>query len=140
MKRVLFVVLGVFLLLGAFSSSITDGIKGWRTDAKTEAFAITTGAGVTTANVTLNSDLFQDDYAEVTSVTSNVTGESPIASGYTAATNVLLIAALNPSTTHTVTVAYLADTESNVMGAVGPFLGILIFGGLIFLIFGQSKG
>ncbi len=139
MSRILFVVLAIFLLLGAFATSITDGIKTWRTEDTTESFSVSTGAGVTTANVTLNNDLFQDDVAEVISITSNITGESPIATTYTAATKVLLLSALNSSATHTVAVNYYADSESDVMLAVGPFLGLLIFGALIVGILLQAK-
>jgi len=135
MKNVLFVVLAIFLLLGAFSEPILDGIDGWRTDDTTQAFAVTTAAGVTTANVTLSGDLYQDDVAEVVTVTSNVTGETPVATTYTAASNVLLLSALNAGTTHTITVNYAADSDSTVMAAIGPFLGVLIIGGLIVGIF-----
>ena len=139
MGRVLFIILAIFLLLGAFSDPILDGIKGWRTEDTTESYSVETGAGQTTANVTLTSDLFQDDISEVIAITSNITGESPIASTYTAATNVLLVGALNASATHTLSVNYAADTDNTVMLAVGPFLGILIIGGLIVAIFFKSK-
>jgi len=139
MGRVLFIVFAIFLLLGAFSDPILDGIKGWRTEDTTESYSVVTGAGQTTANVTLTSDLFQDDVSEVIAITSNITGESPIASTYTTATNVLLVAALNPSATHTLGVNYYADSDNTVMLAVGPFFGILIIGGLIVAIFLKSK-
>lgn len=132
--NVILSILGIFLLLGAFSGDILDGIKGWRTEDTTESFAITTGAGETTENVTLASDLFQDDVGEVIAITSNITGESPVATTYTASTNVLLISALNPSANHTIAVNYYADTDSDVMIAVGPFLGFLIIGFLAFIL------
>lgn len=135
MGKVFLMILAVFLLLGAFATPILDGIKGWRTEGTTEAHAVTTGAGVTTANVTLSNDLFQDDVSEVITITSNITGEEPIATTYTAATNRLLVSALNASATHTLTVNYRADSDSTVMAALGPFLAILIFGGLMAGIF-----
>ena len=69
-------------------------------------------------------------------------GENPVATTYTSATNVLLVSALDASKTHTISVNYYAETESDVMRVIGPFLGILIFGGLLFaLAFGAfSKG
>jgi len=139
MGKVIFVVLAVFLLLGAFASPILDGIKTWRTEDTTQSFAVTTGAGVTTANVTLSSDLFQDNVAEVISVSSNIS-ETPAATSYVTATNYLLISALAASQTRTLTVNYYADTDNTVMAAMGPFLGVLIIGGLIFGIFMGAKG
>jgi len=138
-SKVFIAILAVFLLLGAFQSPINDGIKGWRTIDATQNFAVTTGAGVTTANVTLDGDLYQDNVSEVIAITSNVTGESPIATSYETATNVLLISALDASETRTLGVNYYAETESTVMQAVGPFLGVLIFGGLLFAIFWGSR-
>jgi len=122
--------LAVFLLLGAFITPINDGIKGWRTENTTQSAVVTTGAGVTTANVTLAGDLFQDDETEVISVSSNIT-ETPIATSYVAATNYLLISALSASETRTLTINYYADTESTVLNAIGPFLSFLVIGGLL---------
>jgi hypothetical protein len=138
---VFFCILALFLLLGAFREPIADGIKGWRTEEQAQGATVTTGAGATTANVTLTADLFQDDTAEVTDISSNISGESPAASTYTAATNVLLVSGLNSSATHALVITYNADPESAVMAAVGPFLGILIFGGLIVaILYGAFKG
>jgi len=134
MGKVIFIVLAIFLLLGVFSSPILDGIKGWRTEDTTQSFAVSTGAGQTTANVTLSSDLFQDDVSEVVSISSNIS-ESPAATNYTASTKVLLVSALTASQNRTLSINYYADSESTIMQAVGPFLGVLIIGGLIFGIF-----
>lgn len=139
MGRVLFIVLAVFLLLGAFASPILDGIKSWRTDDVTESFSVHTPAGKTTANVTLSRDLFQNEVSEVIAITSNVTGESPIATSYTSATNVLLVSALSGGAYHTLAVNFYANSSSTVMQALGPFLGLFIIGGCILLIYLNSK-
>lgn len=131
MGKWLIIILGVFLLFGVFASSINSGITTWRTQDLTQSFAVTTVAGQTTANVTLNNDLFQDDTSRVISITSNITGESPIATSYVAATKKLLVSALNPSATHTLAVNYYADSENSAIKAIGPFLALLIFGGLL---------
>jgi len=73
MGKVVVAILAVFLLLGGFAGAINDGIKGWRTVDATQAFVVTTGAGVTTANVTLTYELYQANVAEVQSVSSNET-------------------------------------------------------------------
>lgn len=132
--KVFVAILAVFLLLGAFRGSIADGIEGWRTDAQTQSFAVTTTAVApadTTANVTITRDLFQDDVGKVTSITSNNTFDAPAASTYTAATNVILVSGLVANATHTLTVNYKADSENDVMEVLGPFLGFLIIGGLL---------
>lgn len=135
MGRVFYVIIAVFLLLGCFSTLIISGINDWRTDETEQSYAVTTAAGVTTANVTLSKDLFQDDVSYVNTVTSNVTGETPVATTYTSATNVLLLSALNASETHTVTVNYDADTDDTVMGAIGPFMAFLVIGSLLVTVF-----
>lgn len=128
--KVFFAILAIFLLLGAFASPINDGIKGWRTEDTTENEQVTTAGGVTTANVTLSNDLFQDDVTEVISISSNIT-ESPIASSYVAASNQLLISALNAGVTRTLAINYYAETDNNVLQVVGPYLSLLIIGGLL---------
>jgi len=133
--KVFVVILAVFLLLGAFRTSIADGIKGWRTETQVQAASVTTAAAVTSANVTLTADLFQDDTAEVTGITSNVTMDAPVASTYVSATKVLLVGGLTAGADHTLTITYIAESENDVMRAVGPFLGIMVFGGLLVAIF-----
>ena len=121
-------ILAMFLLIGPFQPSISAGIKGWRTSDTTENFNTITGAGVTSANITLGHDLYQAAAAEVIYVTSNIT-ESPVATSYTEATKILLVSALNASDLRTLTIEYYAETDDTVMRALGPFLSVLIFGG-----------
>lgn len=135
--KVLLVILGVFLLLGAFASPINTGIKGMRTEDTTENSVVTTGAAATTANVTLASDLFRDNVAEVITITSNRTGESPVATSYTAASNKLLVSALDAGQTRTLTINYYAETDNTAMRAIGPFLGILVFGACLYALAGN---
>jgi len=140
--KVLVGILAIFLLLGPFSGPITDGIHNWRSSSTTENFDVTTGGGITAANITLNQDLYQAATGEITSISSNNT-ETPVASGYTEATKVLLVSGLNAAQTRTLTVTYAAETDDTVMRAIGPFLPFLIFGGVIGAILvgiWQSKG
>jgi hypothetical protein len=133
--KVFLLILALFLLLGAFSSSISDGIKGWRTEEQVQGAAVSTAVGITSANVTLTADLFQDDTAEVTDITSNVTMDAPVASTYIASTKVLLIGGLTSNAAHSLSITYLADPDNTVMMVLGPFLGFLIIGGLIVALF-----
>jgi hypothetical protein len=129
--KVLLAILAIFLLFGAFASPISDGIKGWRTEDITQNFVVVTGAGVTSANVTLTKDLFQGAASEVIAISSNET-EVPVATSYDESTNNLLVSAINASKTRTLSVEFYADSDSLVMQAIGPFLGVLIIGGLAF--------
>ena len=141
MGRVFVGILAIFLLLGAFATPINDGIKTWRTNDTSEDFEVSTGSGVTSANVTLSYNLYQEALAEVQSITSNDTDDIPIASTYTDATKVLLITGLDDEETHALTVDYYAETDSTVMRVLGPFLAFLIFGFLLMgTVWGVVKG
>jgi len=129
--KIFIAILAIFLLLGAMRTPIIDGIKGWRVEEQTQGAVVTTGVGVTTGNVTLTAELFQDDTAEVTAISSNVSGDSPVASSYETATRVLTIAGLTSSAVHSLSIEYYAESENAVMQVAGPFLGIMIFGGFI---------
>lgn len=121
----------MFLLFAGFSSYIIDGIKGWRTVTPTESFIVTTAGGVTTSNVTLALELYQSHTSEVIAVSSNIT-ESPVATSYDKVTQNLLISALQAGKTRTISVRYYGLPDDNVMKAIGPFLAVLIIGGLAF--------
>jgi hypothetical protein len=141
MGRVFIGILCVFLLLGAFATPINDGIKTWRTNDTSEDFEVTTAAAVTSANVTLSYNLYQEALAEVQSISSNDTDDTPVAAAYTDATKYLLVSGLDGDTTRTLTVDYYAETDSTVMRVLGPFLAFLIFGFLLMgIVWGIVKG
>lgn len=100
------------LMLGAIMiilllSPVVTGIQDFRSTEYTEAHGVvTTAAAVTTANVTLTQDLFEDRTSEVVSITSNVTSDVPLVTSYTAATNYLYVSGLTAATTRTLTVVY----------------------------------
>lgn len=127
--KVFLAILAIFLLFGAFSTPILNGIKTWRTDTPTENFIVTTGGGVTSSNVTLAMELYQGHTSEVISISSNIT-EFPVATSYDKATQKLLVSALTASRTRTLTVHYYGLPDDDVMNAIGPFLSVLIIGGL----------
>lgn len=141
MGKVIFVILALFLFFGAFREPIIDGITGWRTNDTTDTPIVTTGANQTSANVTLSYDLYQAALAEVYSITSSNNTDTPAASNYTASTRLLTVGGLIPSITRTLTINYLAETDDTVMRVMGPFLVILIFGFVCYIIVrhAQSK-
>ena len=141
MGRVFIGILAIFLLLGAFATPINDGIKTWRTNDTSQDFEVTTGVGVTSANVTLSYNLYQEALAEVQSISSNDTDDTPVATTYTDATKVLLVSGLDDSTVRALTIDYYAETDSTVMRVLGPFLPFLIFGFLLMAtVWGVVKG
>lgn len=136
MGKIIGGILAIFLLLAAFTSPIIDGIKTWRTDGdtRTDTYQVTTGAGVTGANVTLSYDLYLAALAEVDSFSSNETGDTPVAATYTEATKVLEVTGLEASKIRTLIVSYYGESSNPVMQAIGGFLAVLIIGGLVVLI------
>jgi methylmalonyl-CoA mutase cobalamin-binding subunit len=91
--------------------------------------------------VTLAYNLYQEALAEVQSISSNDTDDTPVAAAYTDATKVLLVSGLDGDTTRTLTVDYYAETDSTVMRVLGPFLAFLIFGFLLLgIVWGIVKG
>jgi hypothetical protein len=127
-------ILGIFLLLGAFSTPILDGIKTWRTDGlSTQTTVVATAPGATTANVTLAKDLYQANVVNIHSITSTDGADAAAATSYTEATLVLLVSGLNDDSSRTLTIQYYGETDSDVLRIIGPFLGVLVIGGLTIL-------
>ena len=89
---------------------------------------------MTTANVTLSYDLYQAATAEIIEITSTVGTDTPVGSTYTEATKKLLVSGLTADTSRTLTIEYYAETDDDTMRIIGPFVGFLIFGGIIFAI------
>ena len=141
MGRVTMGIILIFLLLAAFATPINDGIKTWRTDDISEDIVVSTGAGVTSANATLSYNLYQEAIAEVQSISSNDTDDTPVASAYTDATKVLLVTGLDDSESHILTIDYYAEKDDTVMRVIGPFLAFMIFGFLLLgIVWGVVKG
>lgn len=129
MGKVLIGIIAIFMLLGAFASPISAGIKTWRTNDTTESFGVTSDAGGA-ANMTLSHDLYQASKDEVQSVSSNVAAGA-YASSYVEATKMLVAGGLTALTTQTLTLRYYAETDDTIMRIIGPFLAVLIIGGLV---------
>ena len=103
---------GVFILLGALlliilSPFAISSVHDARVTTYEESFTtITTAAGVTSANVTLSLDLFANSIANVTSETSNISGDLPSSSNYTSAIDRLTVGGLLASSTRTLVIEY----------------------------------
>ncbi len=131
MGKVFLAIVAVFLLLGGFASPILGGVKTWRTEDATQNIVVTTGGGITTANVVLAHDLYQANVTQVQSITSTNVTDAPVATSYwDDTTRHLTVAGLHAGITRTLAVHYYGETDSTVMKAIGPFVGVLIIGGL----------
>jgi hypothetical protein len=129
MGKVVIAILCIIFLVG-FAGPISNGIHNWRVDSNTQTFSVDTAAEVTSGSVVLANDLYKDLVTEVTSITSTIV-ETPATGVYTAATNTLTITGLTANTTRTLTVVYNSEKDDEIMQILGPFLTVLIFGGII---------
>lgn len=93
----------------AFFTHVDDVL----TDDETNAFtSVTTAAGVTSANVTLSSAVYNDVVAQVGDITSDNEDDTPTAYSYNSVSQVLLVSGLNPNDTRSLSVDYSIDNES----------------------------
>jgi hypothetical protein len=134
--KILLAIICLIVLFGGAHLLIMDGITGLRTEAVTQAEVVTTDPAVTTADVTLDHELWRDDITFVTSITSSLS-ESPAATAYDSDTLALTISALAEDSTRTLTIRYTIEREDTIMQALGPFLVVGIFG-LIFAAIGYG--
>lgn len=124
---------GIFvlvLLFAGFGTIISEGIHNLRTDEQVQNNIVVTGMGITTADVVLTHALFNDNTAQVASITSTL-AETPVATTYTAATKTLTISALTANDTRTLTISYYTELDDEYMQIIGPFLTFFIFGGIL---------
>jgi hypothetical protein len=135
MKGVIIVILALVLFFGVFFSQVMAGIDDWRTDQASENFLASTGPGITAANVTLSYDLYQAVLAEIESITSSDGTDTPVATAYDEDYKLLTVSGLVPSATRTLAIAYTAESTNQAMRTAGPWLGLLVVGGVVYFIF-----
>lgn len=135
----------VILVLGAamliiFAPAILDSVGDFRTNEQTAAYDVTTGAGATTANITVTEPVYNGATANI-AVSSNDTDDAPIPSIYTSASKKITITGLAESTTRRLTFVYKISGLDDYIGAeVGAaalplmlIIGIMgIIGGAIY--------
>jgi len=113
---------------------VMDASHDLQTDdfVQTEA-AVVTGVGVTTADVVLDEDLWDDATTSVLSITSDEVTDVPVANTYTAGTNTLNITGLAADDSRTLVITYEYDglTDYTGMGALVAVAPLLLFIGVI---------
>jgi len=137
----IFGIILIFVAMALFPGMVMEPTHEMLTDSAVASGNVTTGVGETSGTLTLQQGLYDDDTANVSSVTSSLGTDAPIASSYVAATRHVTITGLTASQTRELTVSYLYDATSSLTGMgqagkMGPmimFLGILGMGiGLIY--------
>lgn len=123
-------VIGIIIILLLFGTFM-GGIKDAQTDERTDTFAaVVTGGGVTTADVELVTDIYDNNILEVTEITSDLGTDSPLPDTYVSATNTLTVRGLTAAQTRTLTVTYrydsLAGTDAEPTGKFLGFLPIMV--------------
>jgi hypothetical protein len=134
-------VITLYILFSAFAQPIADGIRGWRGVAYTDAPTVVTAAGVHTGNITLSSTLVTMSLSDVTSISSSLPGDSPAAIAYTDDSQVLEVNGLLDSNTRTLTINYVGErsgASDSGMRLTGPFLVVIIMGGLVVFILAMA--
>ena len=118
--------LGLFILIILFELPL-NAVHNIQTDAYTQAEAsvstsyvdifeaVATGAGVTTADVVLTEALWDDDVANVVSITSTHVPDTPTADSYVSGTKTLTVGGLIEAQTRTLTVTYKYKDTADVV-------------------------
>lgn len=111
MKNILVAFGAVLLIIAA--PFVFRSLYEARMDTYSQSFSlVTTGVSETSANVSLGLELYNDSITNVDTISSNISGDSPTAAGYTISGKVLNIGGLIDSSTRTLTVNYSVTSES----------------------------
>ena len=132
--KVVMGIIGVIVIV-LFLSPLRAGLLGARTNEYEQVTpAVTTAAGVTSANVTLLKPLWEDDIASVTALTSSDGDDTPAV--YSFASDVLLVTGLQAETSRTLTLTYRYGALTGTNAPADTFLNLLfIFIGIALLVF-----
>jgi hypothetical protein len=123
--RAALAVIGVIIILVLFGSMMA-GIKSAQTDERDDAFnAVTTGPGVTTADVVLVTDIYDNDILNVSSIVSDNIADAPLANAYTPASNTLEIRGLADTDTRNLIVTYAYGTLTGAASSTSSFLNMI---------------
>lgn len=91
-----------------FLIPLTTAAYDFQTDLREDTFTVNTAVGVTSANVTLVEEVYDDDVTTI-SVSSDLSTDEPLYSSYNTTTRQTLFTGLTANTTRTLTVGYDVD-------------------------------
>ncbi len=115
MKGIIALFGGTFLII--LMGAMLTGLIAFRSTSQSADYDVTTAAGATSANITLVQSVLDADIANITSVTSNITTDAPLASTYTDATKKVLVSGLDDDAARRLTVIYRAPALNSYVGA-----------------------
>ena len=136
--KVVIGIIGIAIVMVVFPI-IMAATHDVQSDNQTQVFAgVVTGAGETSANVTLTYELYNDAVAYVTSITSSLETDVPVASSYNSATKALTVGGLTAASTRTLTVNYENEALVNFTGmdAIVGITPLLIWVSIIAVVVG----
>ena len=146
--RIFYGFLVIMVSIGLFLLPVTDAAYDFRTDVKEDTFRVGTGAGVTSGNVTLVKEVYNDDSSTI-SITSDDSDDIPVLVAYHPTTRLLDLSGLAISSNRTLTVSYDVDALgastalSNFIDKV-PWIWLICLicfpiAAIVYIIFGMRK-
>lgn len=134
----LLIIFGALLMIIATPAFFTH-VDNVLTDEESNSFtAVTTAAGVTSANVTLATAVYNDNVQQVGDITSDNEDDSPSAYAYNSVSKLLTVSGLNANDTRTLTADYYIENATLDSG-ISIFWTVLRWF-WVFLIIGMSGG
>jgi hypothetical protein len=126
----LIILVAVLLFMLPFTGAIYD----FRTEVEEDTFNYATAANVTTGNVTLQEEVYDDD-TDTIGISSDLTGDVPLFSAYNTTTRLLDMTGLLESSNRTLTVEYdtnaLSDNAAlDTLLSWVPYIWIMLVCGL----------
>ena len=106
--RIFYAFLIVMVSAILFMLPLTEGVYDFRTDPRTDTFSVDTGVGVTTANESLLSDLYDCDMSSI-DIDSDLATDNPQYYAINCTTRLLDITGLTANTTRTLSITYDFD-------------------------------
>jgi len=126
-------IIGISICLIIFPI-VMDSAHSIQTESQADSYNVTTGAGETSADVTLTRDLWAHNVTAVTNFTSTEATDVPVASSYVEATRALTVGGLAESKTRTLSVTYDTDRLGGYVGlsSLAGVMPLIIFIGIFF--------
>jgi len=106
--RIFYAFLVIVVSAILFMLPLTEMAYDFRTDIRTDTFTSPTAVGVTTANVTLIKELYDDDISTI-DLSSDLATDAPLANSYNATSRQLGMTGYTANTTRTIEVSYDID-------------------------------
>lgn len=128
---------GIILLM---MPAMMTALDNFRLTDQSDSYVVASGNA--SPVVTLSQKLYNNATANVKSISSNYSGDAPIASSYASTSRALTITGLNTSVGHYLTVTYSIDGMTDFFGGqtAARVIPILLLLGVVCIIGGASYG